>query len=65
MLVKIEKTGRNGFVLVVDENDVYKGMIHLGTFFKFCVLKEETTPLYDEYDYYTVDKGMIEKYCRF
>lgn len=65
MLVKIEKTERNGFVLVVDENDVYKGIIHLNTFFKFCVLKEETVSLYDEYDYYTVDKEMIEKYCSF
>lgn len=62
MLTRIEKTGRNGFVLVVDENDVYKGMIHLSTFFKFCVLKEEAVCL-DEYDFYTVDKSMIEKYC--
>lgn len=62
MLVKIEKTGRNGFVLVVDENDVYRGMIHVGTFFKFCVLKDETVSL-DDYDFYTVSKEMIEKCC--
>jgi len=62
MLVKLEKTGRNGFVLVVDENDTYKGMINLGTFFKFCVLKEETVSL-DDFDYYTVSKEKIEKYC--
>lgn len=35
MLVKIEKTKDRNFVLVVDENDVYKGVIHLGTFFKY------------------------------
>jgi hypothetical protein len=62
MLVKTEKTKDSNFVLVVDENDVYKGTIHLGTFFKFCVLEEGTT-CFDEYDYYTVDKSMIEKYC--
>lgn len=62
MLTRIEKTKDFNFVLVIDENNVYKGIIHLGTFFKFCVLKEETVCL-DEYDYYTVDKSMIEKYC--
>jgi hypothetical protein len=63
MLTKIEKTKDRNFVLVVDENDAYKGIVHLGTFFKFCVLEEETTSL-DDYDYYTVDKEMIERYCK-
>lgn len=65
MLVRIEKTKDFNFVLVLDENDIYKGMIHTGTFFKFCVLEEETTYLEDDYDYYTVSKQMIEKYCSF
>lgn len=64
MLVRTEKTKDFNFILVIDENDVYKGMCHLGTFFKFCVLEEETTSL-DEYDYYTVSKEGIEKYCSF
>lgn len=61
MLVRTDKTKDFNFVLVVDENDVYKGTIHLGTFFKFCVLEEETTSL-EDYDYYTVSKKMLEKY---
>lgn len=63
MLVRTEKTKGFNFVLVVDENDIYKGIVHLGTFFEFCVLKQETTTL-NEYTYYTVSKEMIEKYCK-
>ena len=62
MLTRIEKTKDFNFVLVIDENNVYKGIIHLGTFFKFCVLKEETVSL-DDFNFYTVDKNMIERYC--
>lgn len=63
MLVRTEKTKDFNFVLVVDENDIYKGIAHLGNFFKFCVLKQETTTL-NECTYYTVSKEMIEKYCK-
>jgi len=63
MLVRLENTKDPNFLLVFDELDEYKGIIHLGAFFKYCLEKEETLEI-DEYTYYWVIKEKINKYCK-
>lgn len=63
MLVRLENTKDTNFILVVDELDNYKGIIHIGTFFKHCLEKQETLEI-DDYTYYWVIKEKINKYCK-
>lgn len=63
MIIRIEKIHEPNFVLVVDELDVYRGTIHLGTFFKHCLEREETLEM-DEYTYYYVNKEKLIKYLK-
>lgn len=63
MLIRLEKLKNPNFVLVIDENDVYKGAIHLGTLYKHCLINEDTVELYD-YTFYSAEKEKINKYCK-
>ena len=61
MLCRLEKTKDWREVLVVDELDVYRGTIHLGTFFKHCLERKEILEM-DEYTYYYANKEKLIKY---
>lgn len=63
MLIRLEKLKDPNFVLVIDENDVYKGTIHLGTLHKHCLIGVDTVELYD-YTFYFAEKEKINKYCK-
>lgn len=63
MLVRTEKINSKTIVMIVDELERYIGMIHLGVFHKHCLEKEDTVEI-DDYQYYTVNKEKILKYCK-
>lgn len=47
MLIRLEKIKDKNTRLVVDELERYLGKIHIGTFFKYCVEKEDTIEIVD------------------
>lgn len=63
MIVRLENTSKPNLVLVIDELDIYRGTIHLGTFFKHCLERKETLEM-DEYIYYYVNKEKLIKYLK-
>jgi hypothetical protein len=63
MLVRFEKTSNPLKVLVIDENNKYLGETYLETLHKFCIQNDDIL-LEDDYEYWTVNKELIRKYCK-